>query len=104
MKLFIFIVLPILLILALKLGIKNLITFSTNSMIYIPVQFKMYEYIIVAITLFLPGLNIIAFIVHFINILYKFSDGEKGYYSGYKVQEGKKNWIYSVYKFLNKKI
>lgn len=104
MDFFILIILPILFMLLLFFGTRNLMEYVYEAGAYTPLKFNLYVYIVMIVLLFIPIVNAAAFLSICIHILAKISEGEQGSHSGWKVRAGKRNWIYSMYKFFTKKI
>lgn len=97
------IILPIFLFLLLYTGTRNLIELDYNRNPR-PLKFTVGTYLLVLMGISTPGLNIAVTIVLTIFILYKISNGDEGRYDGWRLKEGKKNWIHSLYKLLTKEL
>lgn len=98
------IILPIFLCLLLYTGTRNLIEFDFYNRNPRPLKFTVGTYLLVLMGVVIPGLNIAVAIALIIFFLCKISEGDDGDYDGWRLKEGKRNWIYSMYKLLTKKI
>lgn len=99
----VWIILPLFLYLLLFTGTRNLMEYDYNHNL-IPLKFTIGTYIIVFIVVFIPIVNIVITTNLYIKLILKLLDGYDNYYSGYVVQEGKKNWIDICIRFLLKKV
>lgn len=98
------ILIPIVFALILYKSTRNLTEYCCKSKGYIPVKFPIWKILLLLILLFIPITNIFIFLLCIIWIFIGVSVGTKNTYEGLKVLKGKKNWIYSVVKFLQKEI
>lgn len=83
---------------------RNLVKYSYNSKSYIPVKFPVWGILLITLFLLIPGLNILTFFVCICVIFITISKGTEDAYDGWQLLEGKKNWVYSVVRFLQKEI
>ena len=90
--------------LILYVSTRNLTEYSYKSKDYIPVRFPVWKMLLVIFFLLTPGFNILIFLVCMFGIFAAISIGTKDAYDGWQLLEGKKNWVYSVVRFLQKEI
>lgn len=90
--------------LILYVSTRNLAKYGGKSKGFIPVKFPIWGLLLLIISLLIPILNIIVFIVCIDLIFITVSIGTKYTYDGWFLIEGKKNWVCSVVKFLQKEI
>ena len=90
--------------LILYVSTRNLVEYNYESRIYIPVKFPIWKIMLIILLLLLPGLNILVFLVCIVWTFTAISIGTKEAYDGWQLKKGKKNWVYSVVRFLQKEI
>ena len=90
--------------LILYVSTRNLEEYGGKSKGFIPVKFPIWGLLLLIISLLIPILNIIAFFVCITLIFIAVSIGTKYTYDGWHLIEGKKNWVCSVVRFLQKEI
>lgn len=90
--------------LILYVSTRNLAEYSGKSRGYIPVKFPIWGVLLIILSLLIPIFNILVFIVCIVLIFIAVSMGTKHTYDGWHLIEGKRNWVYSVVRFLQKEI
>ena len=90
--------------LRLYVSTRNLAEYSCRSKDYIPVRFPVWKMLLVIFLLLIPGLNILIFLICMFGTFAAISIGTKDAHDGWQLLEGKKNWVYSVVRFLQKEI
>lgn len=90
--------------LILYVSTRNLAEYYDKREGYIPVKFPIWGLLLLIISLLIPILNILVFLVCIVLIFMAVSMGTKHTYDGWHLIEGKKNWVYSVVMFLQKEI
>ena len=83
---------------------RNLAEYGGRSKGYIPVKFPIWGLLLLIISLLIPGLNILVFLVCIVLIFIAVSMGTKYVDDGWHLIKGKKNWVYSTIEFLQKEI
>lgn len=90
--------------LILYVSTRNLAEYYGKREGFIPVKFPIWGLLLLIISLLIPILNILVFLVCIVLIFVAVSMGTKYTYDGWHLIEGKKNWVCSVVEFLQKEI
>ena len=98
-------ILSILLYLAILTGKENLYTYDDNRNLC-DVGFPVWLYIVGIVALFIPIINVGFGIMCFMRLCIKISEGIEypTSYNTYHVKTGKKNWIATMWRLLNKRV
>lgn len=90
--------------LILYVSTRNLAEYGGKGKGFIPVKFPIWELLLLIISLFIPILNILVFLVCIVLIFTAVSMGTRYTDAGWHLIKGKKNWVCSVVEFLQKEI
>lgn len=95
---------PIVFALILYVSTRNLAEYNFRSNNYVPIKFPIWKLLLLIFLLLIPGLNILAFLLCMIETFTAVSIGIKDAHDGWQLLNGKKNWVYSAIRFLQKEI
>ena len=90
--------------LILYVSTRNLEEYGGKSKGFIPVKFPIWGLLLLIIFLLIPVINIFVFSVCIARTFIAISMGTEYTYDGWRLIDGKKNWVYSVVRFLQKEI